>query len=93
MANPHATYTCTKTKRTTSVRSSRESPSIGTTSRRPVALPRDAKATSGFEPLLPEKPDGETQSPEPSSRDVPELNPFLARILERVTRSERERAK
>ena len=51
------------------------------------------KATRGFEPLLPEKADGETQSPEPSSTDVPELNPFLARILERVTRNERERAK
>ena len=51
------------------------------------------EATSGFEPLLPEKADGETQSPEPSSRDVPELNPFLARILERVTENERERSR
>jgi hypothetical protein len=87
------------------VRSSRDSPSVGTTSRRParysvrrqgarrsVALPRDAKATSGFEPLVPENADGETQSPESPSADVPELNPFLARILERVTQNERERA-
>jgi hypothetical protein len=50
------------------------------------------KATSGFEPLLSEKAEGETQSPEPSSADVPELNPFLARILERVTQNERERS-
>jgi hypothetical protein len=41
---------------------------------------------------LPEKPDGETQSPEPSAADVPELNPFLARILERVKANERERS-
>jgi hypothetical protein len=38
---------------------------------------------------LREKADGETQSPEPSSGDVPELNPFLARILARVKSSER----
>jgi hypothetical protein len=50
------------------------------------------KATSGFEPLLPDKPEGETQSPEPSAPDVPQLNPFLARVLERVLQNERERA-
>jgi hypothetical protein len=51
------------------------------------------KATSGFEPLLREKADGETQSPEPPSPDVPELNPFLARILERVVQHQRERSR
>jgi hypothetical protein len=49
------------------------------------------KATSGFEPLLPEKADSETESLEPGSTDVPELNPFLARVLERVKANERER--
>jgi hypothetical protein len=42
---------------------------------------------------LPEKAEGETQSPEPPSADVLELNPFLARILERVTQNERERSR
>ena len=51
------------------------------------------KATSGFEPLLSEEAEGETQSPEPSRSDVPELNPFLARVLERVVQNERERSR
>jgi hypothetical protein len=51
------------------------------------------KATSGFEPLLREKADDEGQSPEPSLSDVPELNPFLVRILERVKASDPERAR
>ena len=59
--------------------------------REPGSKPK--KATSGFEPLLPDNADGETKSPEPSSRDVPELNPFLAPILERVTGNERERSR
>jgi hypothetical protein len=35
---------------------------------------------------------GETDAREPASDDVPELNPFLARILERVKQNERERS-
>lgn len=41
---------------------------------------------------MPEKPAGETQSLEPSSPAVSELNPFLARILARVTENERKSA-
>jgi hypothetical protein len=49
------------------------------------------KATSGFEPLLPEKTGGQGDSLEPLPPDVPELNPLLARILERVKANEAER--
>jgi hypothetical protein len=42
---------------------------------------------------LREKAEGKTQSPEPSSSDVPELNPFLARVFERVIEAERARSK
>jgi hypothetical protein len=67
----------------------------GFVNRRPplTRTAKGEKATSGFEPLLREKAERETQSPEPSSPDVPELNPFLRRILERVTQSERERSR
>ena len=51
------------------------------------------KATSGFEPLLREKADGLGDSLEPSVGDVPELNPFLARVLERLRENERERSR
>ena len=47
---------------------------------------------SGFEPLFPEDAGSEREAREPSSDDVPELNPFLARILERVKQNERERS-
>jgi hypothetical protein len=40
---------------------------------------------------LREKAGGGTDSPEPCKPGVPELNPFLARILERATQNERER--
>ena len=51
------------------------------------------KATSGFEPLLRENADGLGDPLEPSVRDVPELNPFLARVLERLRENERERSR
>jgi hypothetical protein len=50
-----------------------------------------SKAPSGLEPLFSEKADAERQLTEPSPADVPELNPFLARVLERVKQNERAR--
>ena len=52
--------------------------------------PNSEKATSGFEPLFREKPDGADDSLELAPGDVPELNPFLARVLERLKQNERE---
>ena len=48
---------------------------------------------SGFEPLFSENADPERQLTEQPTRDVPELNPFLARVLERVKQNEQERAR
>jgi hypothetical protein len=42
---------------------------------------------------LPDERLSKRESLEPSSGDVSELNPFLAQVLERVKRNERERAK
>jgi hypothetical protein len=41
------------------------------------------------EPLFPEDVGGEDESREPPSGDAPELNPFLARILETSKETER----
>ena len=51
------------------------------------------KAPSGLEPLFPEKQAGKPRSPEPAPADDSELNPFLARILERVKQNEWERTR
>lgn len=48
----------------------------------------ELKAHTGFEPVSDAKARGEA---EPVER--PSLNPFLARVLERVKQSERDRAK
>jgi hypothetical protein len=51
------------------------------------------KAPSGLEPLFSENADPERQALEHSAPAVPELNPFLARVLERVKQNEAERAR
>ena len=52
-----------------------------------------SKVPSGFEPLFSENADPERVVTEQPAPDVPELNPFLARVFERVKQSERERAR
>lgn len=51
------------------------------------------KAPSGLEPLFSENADPERQALEQQAPQVPELNPFLARVLERVKQNEAERAR
>ena len=51
------------------------------------------KAPSGLEPLFSEKADPERQALEQPALSASELNPFLARVLERVKQNEQERAR
>ncbi|HET9438485.1 MAG TPA: hypothetical protein VFO64_09795 [Gaiellaceae bacterium] len=51
------------------------------------------KAPSGLEPLFSENADPDQQALEHPPPAVPELNPFLARVLERVKQNEAERAR
>lgn len=50
-------------------------------------------APRGLEPLFSEDADSERQLTEPAPGDVPELNPFLERVLERVKQNEAERSR
>jgi hypothetical protein len=52
-----------------------------------------SKAPSRFELLFSENADPERQALEQTAPAVPELNPFLARVLERVKQNEAERAR
>jgi hypothetical protein len=54
---------------------------------------KPTKATSGFEPLLPDEGSRKRHGRKPATGDDSELNPFLTRVLERVKQCERERAK
>jgi hypothetical protein len=65
-----------------------------------MSCPRFAKSAAGrkkapsrFELLLREEEDNERGVLEQPATDVPELNPFLAGVLERVKRIERERTR
>jgi hypothetical protein len=51
------------------------------------------EAPSGLEPLFSENADPERQVLEHPAPEVPELNPFLARVLERVKQNEAARAR
>ena len=54
---------------------------------------RSEKAPSGLEPLFSENADPERQALEHPAVSGSELNPFLARVLERVKQNEAERAR
>ena len=54
---------------------------------------RGLEAPSGLEPLFSENADPERQALEHPASSGSELNPFLARVLERVKQNEAERAR
>jgi hypothetical protein len=51
------------------------------------------KVPSGFEPLFSENSDPERLGIEQPETEVPELNPFLAQVLERVKQNEAQRSR